>query len=848
MPHRPSRRPAPRGRARRSAPLAALAAAGLALACGGGGDAPVTPPPPPPPGGGPAPTLRISPASDSLTAIHATTRLAATRTDGAAAEVYWSSGDTTVVVVSQAGTVVARGPGTTTATARASDGATATARIVVRQDVATVAIAPAAAARPVGRVQRFVAVALDAGGTPVPGHAAVWTAPDADRVTVDAAGVATARAPGIDTVRATIAGVTGVATLRVVDAPTPQFPADTIVVGVGQTVYRGDGALPRLVVDSIAEGETSDLVVSTSDPAVVSVDADAGTVESWEQGEDQRVHRLTITGRRAGTARLSTRLTGYLPTEAVVVVTTPRLVSDAGPDGVARFGVRPVYGQGDPAIAVGVADSTGRVHRAAAPVTVTARSTNEAVIRPLAATAGIEPGEPGVVVPLETGVPGRARLVLTAPGHAPDTLVVEVTADGPRFQHLVGAHDRPATIGVGLKDEIGTVYVRPPAADPEVAITLTQRRPDLLRIPARVSRASSIWHEAFVALEGLAPGTDTIVATIPGYPPDSLVVHVTTPRLVTATDPWDPAPVGTRRVHINERAGYRLVAADSTGRSALLAGPAVRLRVTSTDPAVLRPTAPSATFASSGTNVDEVLVGAAPVGLGTAALRVEAEDGRFPPFTTPPVTVVPSRLEIGVLDEPDDGAVTLGMGQSFGWARIWARIDYPGDAPATVHLRSTDPRIVRPVVDSAIQEGFDGGAAHFDVVAGDVVGSAWIVASGVGLVPDSVRVDVGRPRFAFVRESGDEGAMGGFKVRLLDQTGTPRSVAAPFEIALGTSNAAVLGFSRPTVTFHPNGRESDFVPWVSLKAGGATLVVRDPAGTSRYDPQSTPPLAVPAPR
>lgn len=80
---------------------------------------------------------------------------------------------------------------------------------------------------------------------------------------------------------------------------------------------------------------------------------------------------------------------------------------------------------------------------------------------------------------------------------------------------------------------------------------------------------------------------------------------------------------------------------------------------------------------------------------------------------------------------------------------------------------------------------------------------------------------------------------GAITVHLLDHAGNVRSVAEPFEIALGTSDATVMGFAGPTVTFHPDALESDIVQFVPLKVGAASLIVRDPRSPARYDPEAT---------
>lgn len=142
-------------------------------------------------------------------------------------QVHWSSSDTTVAVVSDAGVVSARSAGEVQIAATVQ-GVSAVALIRVAEAppstqtaVTHVVVLPGVAlvrssGKPEFRRITFTATALDADGQVVPGRQFTWTTSENDVATVSSGGVVTGRSPGVATITATTAGIKGTAAVLVI--------------------------------------------------------------------------------------------------------------------------------------------------------------------------------------------------------------------------------------------------------------------------------------------------------------------------------------------------------------------------------------------------------------------------------------------------------------------------------------------------------------------------------------------------------------------------------------------------------------------------------------------------------
>jgi hypothetical protein len=242
----------------------------------------------------------VRPALDTATAIGDTIHYAATITDKSGsilvgARPTWTTGDSTIAVVLQDGSVVARGPGRTMVSVVVGH-LVAHSTIVVRQVVAKVDVARAAGDSlmqlPEGAELQLRARATDSRGFPVEGLEAVWHVDDNNIAGLDSLGLVTGRSAGRTVVVAKIEGVSGRAAVSVV---TPAS-AIALVAGTNQRALAGK-ALPQAVVvratnrrGSAAAGKRVTFRVpdgqGSVDPASATTDADGRARTSWTLGAD----------------------------------------------------------------------------------------------------------------------------------------------------------------------------------------------------------------------------------------------------------------------------------------------------------------------------------------------------------------------------------------------------------------------------------------------------------------------------------------------------------------------------------------------------------------------------------
>jgi hypothetical protein len=165
-------------------------------------------------------TIEIAPASARLVGpVGTTIALSAVLRNSKGAPVSfpisWSSSKPAIATISPDGTATAVGPGITTIICKAGDLQGASEVIVIVADISRLEIRPATALVRVGDSQRFEVVAFGPDGKTYEGSAAVFRSSDVAVATVDTAGIASGIAAGTATIKATVAGVSGEATLLV---------------------------------------------------------------------------------------------------------------------------------------------------------------------------------------------------------------------------------------------------------------------------------------------------------------------------------------------------------------------------------------------------------------------------------------------------------------------------------------------------------------------------------------------------------------------------------------------------------------------------------------------------------
>lgn len=195
----------------------------------------------------------------------------------------WSSADTTIakVTADTAGNGLAAGIAAGLTFIRATTaGVSDSARLVVLEDdgnqppigpVFSVTVTPASATiTALGFSQQFIAIARDSSGTVVPGVTFTWSSDNVSIATIDGSGLATGRAVGLTTVRASANGRSGSAALAVV-----QVPTFVRITPASAMVATGDSA-PFTAVAFDGNGNVipfAQFAWTTTDPAVASVSA-----------------------------------------------------------------------------------------------------------------------------------------------------------------------------------------------------------------------------------------------------------------------------------------------------------------------------------------------------------------------------------------------------------------------------------------------------------------------------------------------------------------------------------------------------------------------------------------------
>jgi len=752
----------------------------------------------------------LSPRVDSLVFIKQSHQLVASTSDSAGpvpASYLWASRDASVVSVTQSGAITARGNGVTWVVAAEDGGSRDSARVVVRQRAARVTIMPAVSSRPLQRTQQFTAVALDSGATAVPGLTTTWSSTAPAVAVIDTAGLATAGGIGIDTIRAQMGAVNGLAVLTVSPLPPLRFTRDTFDVGVGQYATSFELPTPSVVTDSSTLDESFYTHLSIADTSIA-VAAESLPVREF----------FLLAGRQIGTTTLTASAPRYVSAHAVIRVSTPRLSTRlivATSDTVSTDEVL--------RLRIYVTDSLGHDHFMVGPLTVIAQSSDTTVVRPQADTLIVLANDVGVNTAVLPSGAGSAWVRYTAPGYRPDSLHLVIVQPRLQFIQPTGTPLHTATIGVGqyLGGDLAFVGNGSVPGPDTARISITQRHPELVQIPANeLQQTVPQGGRATLEWTGKALGVDTIVASAPGFSPDTLLVYVTTPRFGAS-----PLPPTVRR---DQLAHMGVIAQDSTGGSHYLVA-LVTAVVTSSDTTVLT-MAPDTVPVNGSARI-------VPKSLGSATLTLRDPAGVYPTLVTPPITVQPAPVLIG-LGYPISHRTSLGMHQRLSRDSIPFVIifDYFG-SPVVVNLRSTNPAVAAV---SPTQVVLADGQQPVEITGGDTSGTAWIVAEGPAITPDSMLVEVGRPQFVVRGRGVGADSIYAIAVEVRDHLGNRRTTAEPVVVTITSSNFTYLVADSSTLTVPAGAGTSGISPVRYLTPGFGILRASDArAAYYRYEPGST---------
>jgi hypothetical protein len=300
----------------------------------------------------------VSPTADTVTAIGDTIHLAATVTDKSGsvlvgAAIVWSSDNPRVASVETDGTVIARGPGTTTIVVTVGE-RVARSRVTVKQVISAVRLnGDSTISISDGDQAPLSARGIDARGHVVGQRAVLWQSANPDVVSIDSLGIATAKNPGSTTVGATIEGVTAWVPARVVAVPS----ALELIAGGEQRAIAG-ASVPQPIVVRVLSKRARPVPGASvrfraedgagmPDPSVGSTDGDGRVRAAWTLGVMPGRQHLYVSVDHVDSA-----LVVVAEAEPVAANTRATQIGDA-PDAVAGSALP------DP-IGLRLTDSTGR--------------------------------------------------------------------------------------------------------------------------------------------------------------------------------------------------------------------------------------------------------------------------------------------------------------------------------------------------------------------------------------------------------------------------------------------------------------------------------------------------------
>jgi hypothetical protein len=248
-------------------------------------------------------SVTLAPTLDTAYAIGDTIQLAAVVTDSSGTAMMgvgpaWTSGDPSIAMVSQAGTVTAQGAGATAIVVRVGR-LEARSRIVVLQRPASLEVDDTLVRVPESERVPLIAHVVDARGNPIVGADVSWTAPDPAIATVEGAD-----AVGISPGRTVLTAMAGPLQLLLPVEVMPVPSSITVLAGEGQRGPAGR-PLPVPVAAQIVSrtGRPMSGVIATfhslspgasAEPALDTSDARGLVQAKWRLGDLPGRQQLTI--------------------------------------------------------------------------------------------------------------------------------------------------------------------------------------------------------------------------------------------------------------------------------------------------------------------------------------------------------------------------------------------------------------------------------------------------------------------------------------------------------------------------------------------------------------------------
>jgi uncharacterized protein YjdB len=247
-------------------------------------------------------SITVSPQSMSLT-VGQTQKLTGNLVDARGGVITgqpaWESSSRFVATVSASGLVSAVGPGTATVNATAYGQQTTAVVTVIEATIASVTVAPEAAAVSTGQTKQMSASITDTQGSILVGLTPSWSSSKMSVATVSTDGLITAVASGTTTITVTSGGVMGTATVTVA-----AVPVSSIIVSPQS---------PKVVA-----GQTQQLVTTLRDASGNTL---TGQTVTWSSS-NQSAATVSASGFVAGIASGTSTITATVGGSSAVVLIT----------------------------------------------------------------------------------------------------------------------------------------------------------------------------------------------------------------------------------------------------------------------------------------------------------------------------------------------------------------------------------------------------------------------------------------------------------------------------------------------------------------------------------------------
>ncbi len=306
----------------------------------------------------------------------------------------WSSSRTSVATINSSGLATGVDAGSTTITATVG-GVSGTATLTVTEPppvVARVAVSPSSVSIEEGGTQRFSATAYDSDNTKISGKTFTWTSSSASVATINSSGLATGVDAGSTTIRATVDGVSGTATLTVTESP-PVVDRVTVSPSSVSIEEGGTQRFSATAYDSDNTKISGKTFTWTSSSASVATINSSGLATGVDAGST--TIRATVDG-KSGTATLT--VTESPPVVARVAVSPSSVSIEEG--GTQRFSAT-AYDSDNTMI-------SGKTF------TWTSSSASVATINSSGLATGVDAGSTTIRATVD-GVSGTATLTVTEP-------------------------------------------------------------------------------------------------------------------------------------------------------------------------------------------------------------------------------------------------------------------------------------------------------------------------------------------------------------------------------------------------------------------------------------------------